>query len=201
MGYDFTPNTDNLNNLVVAVNDLGKMLEDFIKDLKGFTGISLEVKDKHRPGKDPLGDDWYDYYPYFVQGCELSLTVKFKGGLLSKGNTLVYARAKLDQLPACCGICILNSVEIHSELRGNGIGKEFVKTVEAFAKVLNYSYVMCTTHKVNGPAIGVVECLGYTELDNGFANMRTKNSIRMFGKNINPEGISLTDGYLDLKEN
>jgi len=200
MGYDFKPNTNNLNALSTTVNGLGIMLEDYIKDLEGYAGINLIVKDQYRQPQDPLGSNWYDYYPYFVQSCELNLVMQFKGGLLSKTSVEVYARAKLDQLPGCCGVCILNSVEIHSDLRGNGIGKEFVKTTEAFAKVLNYSYVMCTTHKVNGPAIGVVECLGYTELDNGFANMRTKNSIRMFGKNINPEGVSLTDGYLDLKE-
>jgi GNAT superfamily N-acetyltransferase len=205
MGYNFTPKEDHTAALHTATDKLEDLLEEFIKGVKGYSGIQLIVRapnwnEKSRHGSNPLDTDWYDDYPTFVKDCELRLLVTIKGGMLRNSRTEVYAKCRLTKLPACCGVCVMNGIELHSAVRGNGIGKAFTQLVEAFAKVLNYSYIMCTTHKVNGPAIGVLECLGYVELDSGFANMRTKNSIRMFGKNINPDGTTLTDGYLDLKD-
>ena len=205
MGYDFTPNKDHIAALHKATDGFEALLEEFVKSIKGYKGVELIVKAPHwnersGRGSNPLDTNWYDDYPEFVKDCELKLLITIKGGMLRNTRNETYAKVKLTRLPACCGVCIMNGMELHSDIRGNGIGKAFTKITEAFAKVLNYSYVMCTTHKVNGPAIGVLECLGYTELDSGFVNMRTKNSIRMFGKNINVDGKSLTDGYLDLKE-
>lgn len=206
MGYDFRPKEAHIAALHKTTVGLETLLEEFVKKVKGYQGIQLVVKapfwnDKSaRVGSSPLDTDWYDDYPQFIKDCEIRLTLTIKGGLLRHGRAEVYAKCRLTQLPGCCGICIMNSMELHPDVRGNGVGKEFTRLVEAYAKVLNYSYVMCTTHKVNRPAIGVLESLDYVELDDGFANMRTKNSIRMFGKNINPDGKVLTDGYLDLKE-
>lgn len=202
MGYKFTPDKDNNAALHGAADKLEKLLEEFIKSLKNCKGVKLLVKAPHWTDKsagDPLDDDWYSIFPTLVKECELKLQVYLKGGLLRSDKVKTYARVKLTRLPACCGVCVMNSMELHPDIRGNGIGKEFTRVAEAFARVLNYSYVMCTTHKVNGPAIGVLDCLGYTRHD-GFANMRTKNSVEIYGKNINPEGKALTDGYLDPKD-
>jgi hypothetical protein len=203
MGYDFTPKKESVTTLHNATDKLEELLEELVKEIKGYDGIQLTVKDptwsRRRLPSDPLGTDWYDNYPQFVKDCELCLLITIKGGILRNSREEVYAKIRLTKLPACCGVCVMNNMELHSNIRGNGIGKAFTRLAETFAGVLNYSYVMCTTHKVNGPAIGVLECLGYEELDKGFVNKRTHNSIRMFGKNINPDGISLTDGYLDLK--
>lgn len=201
MGYnDFKPTDESVNSLNDTAKGLEKELRTFLKADNNLTGVKLIIKAARGFERDPFSDSWYNDYPALLQECEMKLVISIKGGLLRKDSDVSYAKAKISPFPACCGICVLNGVELHNEIRGGGIGKEFVKVVEAFAKCLNYSYIMCTTHKTNGPAIGIVECLGYTELDAGFANARTNNSIRMFGKNINPNGKALTDGYLSLKE-
>lgn len=197
MGSNFKPNKQHIAAMHEAANKLEKVLKGFAESIKGYKGIELLVS---TPGivrtPNPLNVDWQPMYSQLAQECELQLKITIKESMLRRAEKKTYARIKLIQLPACCGVCVMNGIELHSDIRDSGIGKAFTRMAESFAKVLNYSYIMCTTHKVNGPAIGVLECLGYVELDSGFANMRTKNSIRMFGKNINPDGKNLTDGYL-----
>jgi GNAT superfamily N-acetyltransferase len=201
MGYDFTPNEKNMSLLHDAVDSMEKKLEPFTVNMPGFKGVSLIIRGPnwaHSTEHDPFGSVWYDDYPSLVRDCELKLKFTITGTMLRKARAETYAKARMTQLPACCGVCVMNGVELHPSLRKSGLGKEFVRVVEAFARVLNYSFIMATTHKVNGPANGVVDCLGYSNAGN-FVNMRTKNSVVVYTKVLNTYGVALTDGYLDLK--
>lgn len=194
----FKPNGQRISALHKAADQLEDMLDPFFDKLKGFKSASLSVQmpnwNPARSRIDVLTDEWHAHYSGLVQDCEVCLTANISRKVFSSVTSKDYCKARLTKLPGCCGACVINKVEIHPELRGNGIGKAFIKVLEAFARSLDYSCLIATVEKFNCQANAIASCLGFTRSDQ-FTNTRTNNTVIVYVKDINPDGIPLTDGY------
>ncbi len=206
MKNHFKPNVDHISDLQKAADQLENMLAPFF-DNSRFKGAVLIVSNpdgempEDREERDVLTDEWHQHYyrkgrstGRAMQDFEMKLVVTSSRKYIKTVIKKVCCKVRLTQLPGCCGACVITKLEVHPEARGNGIGRAFVRVLEAFIKALDYSLIMCTVEKFNCPAKKLVEGLGFTKSDK-FINARTTNTIVVYMKNINPEGVSLTDGY------
>lgn len=199
-GKVFKPNVNHISALHRAAEQLADKLEPYFSNIRGFKSASLFIRSpiwklKYETDRiDMLTNGWYANYSELTQDCEVYLTTNTNAKIFTSMVDRDYCKARLTKLPGCCGVCVISKVEIHHEMRNNGIGKAFVKVLEAFARALNYSSVIATVEKFNCSAKGIVNGLGFSEASM-FVNAKTKNTVMVYVKNINPGGISLTDGY------
>ena len=193
---NFIPYAKHISVLHGAADNFEEKAEPFLKRLKSFKEASLVVRDPHQrwEGMDILSDEWHRYYSQIVWDCEVQLVVRSRKKILTSKIDRIYCKARLTKLPGCCGVCVITKLEVHPDMRKQGVGNAFVKVLIAFAKVLNYSCLIMTVEKFNTAPNTIAGVNNFSKAE-VFANAKTKNTVAVYTKNINPEGIALTDGY------
>jgi GNAT superfamily N-acetyltransferase len=203
MGKDFNPDIDALDQLNKAGDVLEEVLKKISGSIKNFKNATVNLTDAYERRYNLFSADWYDAYSSLIKGPGAKLSVLAEVGginfLKREPRRILLAKISISPFPGCCGICVINDLLINSDYRKQGLGKALIAVAEALAKVINYSFTVGTTHKVNGPARKAIENSGSNVLGK-FVNARTKHSIMIYGRNINPNGLSLTDDYDRLEK-
>jgi len=90
-----------------------------------------------------------------------------------------YMIFKLGELEGCCAILISYNTYISEALRGKGYARLLMDLKKEIARLLGYSYLICTTLKNNSVEKQVLKRTGWKKIKNLY-NSRTGNHLEMY---------------------
>ena len=90
-----------------------------------------------------------------------------------------YMIFKLSEFEGCCAILISYNTYISEALRGKGYARLLMYLKKEIARLLGYSYLICTTLKNNSVEKQVLKRTGWKKIKNLY-NSRTGNHLEMY---------------------
>ena len=203
MDKGFRPKESDLNDLTLALSELEKHITKLKKDkkLKLAAKSSIDVELiwgglLHNEYRTSLlsADSWknkcYDIYKNF----QLYLIIFTPKKMFKQESKWWAGKVTVDSLPGCCGVAVLNNLELDEKIRDMGIGEHLLNITEALCRCMKYSMLLATTHKNNLKINHILDKGGWIG-PAYFVNQRTTNRILIRIKKINFDDFSLTDGY------
>ena len=107
-----------------------------------------------------------------------SLNVPFFNKYKEVGNY------NITPMPGCCGVVVLNHVEILEDYRNKKYGHDLVKSAIKRATDEFYSLMLATTNDYSQNMAHILIKHGF-ELKSTFVSRKTGNTVKLFCKNLN----------------